>query len=375
MKQEKVDEFNYTLTNTKTTVDLKWKKVKEGKEVINKKTKFVMLKNSDDPTKLDEAKKGNSSSAPYQLIETDGTFEVKNLSKGIYTLIETKAPDGFKQMTRHIVIQIYEDEKENYKLKKKFYEMKKNDAGENELVDKTQDFEYIFTRKQNTEVDTDRFDYFYVKNDEKQQYFYLTKGFLTDQNGRKVFNNITKGELHLKLTNEEDSNDVFRTTIDLAKDSNAGIYKFDVNGIKTGKTYLLEEEKAPNGYKLSTNKYKLLFVADRDNPGKVIAILKAVLDKNNKELKDARGRLVTEDGKVIGDGITINIADPNSILKVINEKNKVEFTKVGKDEVKGAGGKLETKYDPLKDVEFILEKQDPKDWNLSLIHISEPTRP
>lgn len=363
LKQEKVDEFNYTLTNTKTTVDLKWKKVKEGKEVINKKTKFVMLKNSDDPTKLDEAKKGNSSSAPYQLIETDGTFEVKNLSKGIYTLIETKAPDGFKQMTRHIVIQIYEDEKENYKLKKKFYEMKKNDAGENELVDKTQDFEYIFTRKQNTEVDTDRFDYFYVKNDEKQQYFYLTKGFLTDQNGRKVFNNITKGELHLKLTNEEDSNDVFRTTIDLAKDSNAGIYKFDVNGIKTGKTYLLEEEKAPNGYKLSTNKYKLLFVADRDNPGKVIAILKAVLDKNNKELKDARGRLVTEDGKVIGDGITINIADPNSILKVINEKNKVEFTKVGKDEVKGAGGKLETKYDPLKDVEFILEKQDPKDWN------------
>ncbi|MDU2648421.1 SpaA isopeptide-forming pilin-related protein [Anaerococcus vaginalis] len=364
LEQKQVGEFNYILTNTKTTVDLKWKKVTVNKDIIkDKQTKFVMLKNSDDPTKLDAAKDGNSSSAPYELIETDGTFEVNNLSKGVYTLIETKAPDGFKQMTRHIVIQIYEDEKENYKLKKKFYEMKKNDAGENELVDKTQDFEYIFTRKQNTEVDTDRFDYFYVKNDEKQQYFYLTKGFLTDQNGRKVFNNITKGELHLKLTNEEDSNDVFRTTIDLAKDSNAGIYKFDVNGIKTGKTYLLEEEKAPNGYKLSTNKYKLLFVADRDNPGKVIAILKAVLDKNNKELKDARGRLVTEDGKVIGDGITINIADPNSILKVINEKNKVEFTKVGKDEVKGAGGKLETKYDPLKDVEFILEKQDPKDWN------------
>ncbi len=364
LEQKQVGEFNYILTNTKTTVDLKWKKVDVNKGLIkDKQTKFVMLKNSDDPTKLDEAKNGNSSSAPYELIETDGTFEVKNLSKGVYTLIETKAPDGFKQMTRQIVIQIYEDEKDNYKLKKKFYEMKKDaNSGENVLVDKTQEFSYIFTRNRNTEVDTDRLGYFYVKNDEKQQYFYLTKGFLTDSNGRKVFNNITKGKLHLKLTNTEDDKDVFRTTIDLAKDSNAGIYKFDVNGIKTGKTYLLEEEKAPEGYKLSSNKYKLLFVNDTQNPGKVIAILKAVLDKNNKELKNSRGQLVTEDGKVIGDGITINIADPNSILKVINEKNKVEFTKVGKDEVKGEGGKLETKEDPLQNVEFILEKQDPKDF-------------
>ncbi|OFO41645.1 hypothetical protein HMPREF3045_01115 [Anaerococcus sp. HMSC075B03] len=364
LEQKQVGEFSYILTNTKTTVDLKWKKVDVNKGLIkDKQTKFVMLKNSDDPTKLDEAKDGNSSSAPYELIETDGTFEVKNLSKGIYTLIETQAPDGFKEMDRQIVIQIYEDEKDNYKLKKKFYEMKKDaDSGENVLVDKTQEFSYIFTRNRNTEVDTDGPGYFYIKNDEKQQYFYLTKGFLTDSNGKKVFNNITKGKLHLKLTNTDDDKDVFRTTIDLAKDSNAGIYKFDVNGIKTGKTYLLEEEKAPEGYKLSSNKYKLLFVNDTQNPGKVIAILKAVLDKNNKELKNARGQLVTEDGKVIGDGITINIADPNSILKVINEKNKVEFTKVGKDEVKGEGGKLETKEDPLQNVEFILQKQDPKDY-------------
>lgn len=363
LEQKQVGEFNYILTNTKTTVDLKWKKVTVNKDIIkDKQTKFVMLKNSDDPTKLDAAKDGNSSSAPYELIETDGTFEVNNLSKGVYTLIETKAPDGFKEMDRQIVIQIYEDAKDNYKLKKKFYEMKKDGNGDNVLVDKTQEFSYIFTRKNNTEVDTDGLGYFYVKNDEKQQYFYLTKGFLTDSNGRKVFNNITKGELHLKLTNTEDDKDVFRTTIDLAKGSNAGIYKFDVNGIKTGKTYLLEEEKAPEGYKLSSNKYKILFVNDTQNPGKVIAILKAVLDKNNKELKNARGQLVTEDGKVIGDGITINIADPNSILKVINEKNKVEFTKVGKDEVKGEGGKLETKEDPLQNVEFILEKQDPKDF-------------
>ena len=364
LEQKQVGEFNYILTNTKTTVDLKWKKVTVNKDIIkDKQTKFVMLKNSDDPTKLDAAKDGNSSSAPYELIETDGTFEVNNLSKGVYTLIETKAPDGFKEMDRQIVIQIYEDAKDNYKLKKKFYEMKKDGNGDNVLVDKTQEFSYIFTRKNNTEVDTDGSGYFYVKNDEKQQYFYLTKGFLTDSNGRKVFNNITKGELHLKLTNTEDDKDVFRTTIDLAKGSNAGIYKFDVNGIKTGKTYLLEEEKAPNGYKLSTNKYKLLFVNDTQNPGKVIAILKAVLDKNNKELKNARGQLVTEYGKVIGDGITINIADPNSILKVINEKNKVEFTKVGKDEEKGEGGKLITKEDPLQNVEFILQKQDPKDWD------------
>lgn len=363
LEQKTVGEFSYILTNTKTTVDLKWKKVNPNKDIIAKETKFVMLKNSDNPDDKEAAKNGNSSSPPYELIETDGTFEVNNLSKGIYTLIETKAPDGFKQMTRQIVIQVYEDETDNYKLKKKFYEMKKDaNSGENVLVDKTQEFSYIFTRNRNTEVDTDGAGNFYVKNDEKQQYFYLTKGFLTDSNGRKVFNNITKGKLHLKLTNTEDDKDVFRTTIDLAKDSNAGIYKFDVNGIKTGKTYLLEEEKAPEGYKLSSNKYKLLFVNDTQNPGKVIAILKAVLDKNNKELKNARGQLVTEDGKVIGDGITINIADPNSILRVINEKNKIEFTKVGKDEVKGEGGKLVTKEDPLQNVEFILEKQDPKDY-------------
>lgn len=361
LEQKQVGDFSYILTNTKTTTDLKWKKVNQNKETIAKETKFIMLKNSDDPNNLEAAKGGTSSSAPYELIETDGTFEVKNLSKGIYTLIETKAPDGFKQMERQIVIQIYEDETDNYKLKKKFYEMKKVD-GENVLVDKTDEFSYIFTRKNNTEVDTDGFGYFYVKNDEKQQYFYLTKGFLTDSNGSKVFNEIKKGELKLKLTNTEDANDVFRTTIDLAKDSNAGIYKFDVNGIKTGKTYLLEEEKAPEGYKLSSNKYKLLFVNDTQNPGKVIAILKAVLDKDGNELKNEKGQLVTEYGKVIGDGITINIADLNSILKVINEKNSIEFTKVGKDRVKGEDGKFIDKEDPLKDVEFILQKQDPKDF-------------
>lgn len=361
LEQKTVGDFSYILTNTKTTTDLKWKKVNQNKETIAKETKFIMLKNSDDPNDLDEAKDGNSSSPPYELIETDGTFEVNNLSKGIYTLIETKAPDGFKQMERQIVIQIYEDETDNYKLKKKFYEMKKVD-GENVLVDKTDEFSYIFTRKNNTEVDTDGFGYFYVKNDEKQQYFYLTKGFLTDSNGSKVFNEIKKGELKLKLTNTEDANDVFRTTIDLAKDSNAGIYKFDVNGIKTGKTYLLEEEKAPEGYKLSSNKYKLLFVNDTQNPGKVIAILKAVLDKDGNELKNEKGQLVTEYGKVIGDGITINIADLNSILKVINEKNSIEFTKVGKDRVKGEDGKYVYKEEILPNVEFILEKQDPKDW-------------
>lgn len=251
-----------------------------------------MLKNSDDPTKLDAAKKGNASAAPYELIETDGTFEVKNLSKGIYTLIETQAPDGFKEMDRQIVIQIYEDEKDNYKLKKKFYEMKKAENGvDNVLVEGLSDFSYVFTRKDNTEVDTDGLGYFYVANQEKQ-YFFLTKGFLTDSNGKKVFNEIKKGELHLKLTNEKDENDVFRATINLAKPEKNRYYKFDINGIKTGQTYLLEEEKAPEGYKLSTTKYRLLFVADTENPLKIKAILKAVLINGKNELKD-KGQLVT----------------------------------------------------------------------------------
>ena len=354
LEQKQVGEFNYILTNTKTTVDLKWKKVNVNKDTIAKETKFVMLKNSDDPTKLEDAKKGNSSAAPYELIETDGTFEVNNLSKGIYTIIETQAPDGFKEMTRQIVIQIYEDEKEGYKLKKKFYEMKKNSEGKNELVEKTSDFLYLGLKVDGS-VDTDKEGTFKVKNEEKQ-YFFLTKGFLTDSNGRKVFNNITKGELHLKLT-KEGTDDVFRTTIDLANRDKSGYYKFDVDGIKNNEIYLLEEEKAPEGYKLSTNKYKIQFIADSNSPGGLKPILKAVLGKDGKELKNKDGKLILEDGTLV-DNFT-----PGSTIKVINEKNKVEFTKVGKDKVKGEDGKFVDEEEILKDVEFILQKQDPKNWD------------
>lgn len=358
LEQKQVGDFSYILTNTKTTTDLKWKKVNQNKETIAKETKFIMLKNSDDPTNLKAAKDGNSSAAPYELIETDGTFEVNNLSKGIYTLIETQAPDGYKQMKRQIVIQIYEDEKDNYKLKKKFYEMKKDANGDNVLVDKTDKFLYL-GKKVDGSVDTDLAGTFKVINEEKQ-YFYLTKGFLTDSNGRKEFNHIKKGELHLKLTNEKDDNDVFRATIDLSKPETSVYYKFDINGIElgeTGKTYLLEEEKAPEGYKLSTNKYKIQFITDTTKPGGVTTILKAVLDKDGNELKNEKGQLILEDGTLVDN---FNAGTP---IQVINEKNKVEFTKVGKDRVKGEDGKFIDKEDPLKDVEFILQKQDPKDWD------------
>ena len=359
LEQKTVGEFNYILTNTKTTVDLKWKKVNQNKEVINgKETKFVMLKNSDDPDDKEKALKGNSSSAPYELIETDGEFVVNNLSKGIYTLIETKAPDGFKEMTRQIVIQIYEDEKDSYKLKKKFYEMKKDaDSGENVLVDRTSEFSYL-ARKIDGSVETDKEGTFKVINEEKQ-YFFLTKGFLTDSNGKKVFSKIEKGELHLKLTNENDKSDVFRATIDLAKPDQSG-YKFDINGMKpgeTGKIYLLEEEKAPEGYKLSKNKYKIKFITDTNMPGGVNTILMAVLDKDGNELVNKEGKPILEDGTLVSN---FNSGTP---IQVINEKNKVEFTKVGKDKVKGPDGKFKDQEEPLQNVEFILEKQDPKDWD------------
>ncbi|MDU2830016.1 MAG: SpaA isopeptide-forming pilin-related protein, partial [Anaerococcus sp.] len=165
VKESKANEFSYEITNTKSTTDLKWKKVTKNQkdQLVKQRTQFWLFKVSDDPTDPKVAESGQSSFAPYQVESINGQFEINDLSKGIYTLVETIAPDGYKKMQRQIVIKIYEDEKDGYKLKQKFYEMKREkvegkDEYKNVLVKTPQEFTNLLTQGVTTSevaLDTD----------------------------------------------------------------------------------------------------------------------------------------------------------------------------------------------------------------------------
>ena len=362
VKKSDGNNFSYEITNTKTVTDLKWKKVTNNQkdQLVKQRTQFWLFKVSDDSTDPKVAESGQSSFAPYQVESTNGTFEIKDLSKGIYTLVETIEPEGYKKMERQIVIKIYEDEKDGYKLKQKFYEMKREkvegkDEYKNVLVKTPQEFTNLLTQGVTTSevaLDTDAKGNktFYVNNEAKPKFFYLSKGFMKNENGKDVFTDITKGELKIKIyadpddTNNKDTN-IYEKTIKLSNDKS---YKIDVDGIKTGVDYLLEEVESPDGFAKTKYKYRLQFSEDRTTH-EFVAILKAVLDENNKPLTNAQGN-VTETGKYLGNGLIINTSDP---FQIVNKKTEIEFKKVGLD------GKTET---PLKDVEFYLEKQDPSDF-------------
>ncbi|WP_151409540.1 SpaA isopeptide-forming pilin-related protein [Anaerococcus sp. Marseille-P9784] len=360
------DGFSYTLTNTKNTVDLKWKKYSgENKDdLIESYTKFILIKNSKDGNDVDSAKSGQSSFAPYEVDSTNGVFEIKDLAQGVYTLIEIQAPEGYKIIEdRKIVIQVYEekDTNGNYKLKKKFYEMKKDANGKNVLVE-ANDFKYLLNRNQSGNIEThvDPDGSIFIKNDAKAS-FPLSKGFLKDPANRKEFININSGKLVLRLTQVTDTNPkVFTKTINL---SGAKSYKFEIDGVKSGETYLLEELKSPDGYKKTSNKYKLYF--NQPQGSDMTAILKAVIKPDGTELKNAAGKSITETGEPIGGGITISPVNEvtDSELKIVNDKAEIEFTKVGREFVKGEDGTINPKDTELKDVRFYLEKQDPDQVN------------
>lgn len=358
VKKSDGNNFSYEITNTKTTTDLKWKKIKnyEKTKLINQRTQFWLFKVSDDPTNPKVAESGQSSFAPYQVESSDGNFKIEDLSKGIYTLVETVAPDGYKKMQRQIVIQIYEDANDNYKLKQKFYEMKREKdkttgKDKNVLVETPQQFTNLLTQGVTSkEVIVDKTDgTFYVNNEAKPQFFYLSKGFMKNEKGKDVFTDITKGELKIKIyadPKDENNKDtkVYERTIKL---SDAKSYKIDVDGIKTGVDYILEEVQSPDGYAKTKYKYRLQF-SENSVSHEFVAILKAVLDENNKPLTNAQGN-ITETGKYLGNGQSINSGFP---FQIVNKKTEIEFTKYGKD------GNTETK---LNGVEFYLEKQNPKD--------------
>lgn len=346
------NKFSYNITNTKTTFDLKWKKVKNRSKTdpIKSKTKFSLYKASHDPNDVKGALSGDGIPGylPHDVESTDGTFSVEGLTKGVYVLYEEIAPDGYEKMKRLIVIQIYEDEKDGYKLKQKFYELEYDKKqGKNTLIE-VNDFGYLLTKGRTgaKQADVDKDGTFYVNNESKPYFFYLSKGFM--DSGK--FKDITDGELRIKIyADPKDTintdKKVYEQTIKL---SDAKSYKINVDGVQLGKDYLLEEVDSPDGYAKTKYKYRLRFAYNTAWDTPFVATLVAVLDENGEPLKNDRGN-ISDSGQYLGNGQSIN---PGFQFRIVNKKTEMEFTKVGKE------GDKET---PLKDVEFYLEKQDPYD--------------
>lgn len=355
----------YEITNTKTTTDLKWKKIggRDTTNIIKKDTKFVLLKTSNDPNNLESAKSGQSEFPPYQVESDEGNFEITNLAKGVYVLKETKAPDGYDIMDRQIGIKIYEDSKGV--LQKEFFEIKTTKEGGKDLVKSAGDFQNLLNRNaQNPETHVDKDGTFYVINKSKPYFFNLYKGFMEE--GK--FKNITKGKLKVKIyadpADEKNTDtNVYEQTIDLSKNAP---YRIDLNNnIQFGRDYLLEEVKSPDGYAKTNYRYKLRFAYNNSWDTPFVATLVAVLKEVKKEdgtkewvpLTNKEGKNISDSGQYLGDGKSINSGFP---FQIVNKKTEVVFTKKGKDKVE-ENGKLVDKETPLKGVEFYLEKQDPDD--------------
>lgn len=371
------DEKNgYSITNTKATTNLKWKKIgSEAKDnvikdnVIKKYTKFALLKTSDNPDDIDSTDEktlknaidGQSDYPPYLVESTEGIFEIKDLSKGIYNLVETDAPEGYEMATRSIAIKVYEDK--NGAIQKQFYEIENG-----KLIKEAKDFNTLLTRNQkevDTDTDEDGNKVFYFKNKSKPYHFDLSKVY--KENGD--FKDITKGKLKIRIKADpadktNDDKNVYEQTIDL---SDAKSYRINLNSdIQMGKDYILEEVESPDGYAKTNYRYRLRFSEDTSQTPSFVATLVAVLKEVEKEdgtktwtpLKNSSGQNITDSDQLLAGGKSIN---SEFQFRIVNNKTEIEFTKVGKDEVKGTDGKINYKYTPLKDVEFYLEKQDPDD--------------
>lgn len=367
----KANGFAYTLTNRKTTTNLKWKKITDDQtdRVIESNAIFVLMKIFDKPGKdeMDKVTSGKAESKePIQRVESDdGSFEVNNLKTGIYTLYEDKAPDGYKRMDRQIIIKVYE---ENGQVKKDFYELAEVN-GKNTLITDKSKFKYLKTRSNGAFqpwVPVEDKDGNLFINNEPRQYFLLTKGYM--ENG-KIFKPIEKGKLELKLYPESEFDrklnpKVFTKTIDLDKDNDTTsekAYRFDVPGVSTNTDYILEEIVAPDGFTKTTNKYRLQFVEVNNQ---FIPKLLAVLYEENgklKEIKGENGRYKTETGYEFNssEGIVIQgEKSGESTLKIVNKQTEITFTKVNQLGKKLSGVSFYLKKDAPDDATFYPAKKD-----------------
>lgn len=348
-------EFSHQIKNTKTTTNLKWKKItnNEKSRRITKDVSFMLVKVSDNPDDMELIERGKIGNvAPYNVSSDTGIFEIKDLTKGLYLLSESQAPEGYEPMDRKIVIKIREV---NGKLEKQLFELKQADGVTTSYIG-TSTFSYLLTRKGGSELDTDNDGTFYVNNKERPYVFPISKGFIDWSKGYPSYYPITKGKLTFKIyADQEDKTNtdkkVYYKTIDLNENDKS--YDIHVDGIQLNKVYILEEVEAPDGYVKTKNKYKLRFnwIAEYQT---FVATLLAVIGADGKPLQNEDGKNVTEMGTYIGAGLNIGTLHGTSNFKIINNKTEIEFTKVGKDE---KGEK------PLEGVKFYLEKQDPKDIN------------
>ena len=347
--------FSHQIKNTKTTTDLKWKKITnyEKSKRITKDVSFTLVKVSDNPDDMELIEKGKIGNvAPYNVSSDTGIFEIKDLTKGLYLLSESQAPEGYEPMDRKIVIKIREV---NGKLEKQLFELKQENGVTTSYIGTTT-FTYLLTRKGGSELDTYKDGTFYVNNKERPYVFPISKGFIDWSKNYPSYYPITKGKLTFKIyadpkdkTNTDTK--VYYKTIDLNENDKS--YDIHVDGIQLNKVYILEEVEAPDGYVKTKNKYKLRFnwIAEYQ---KFVATLLAVIGEDGKPLQNKDGQNITEMGDYIGGGLNIGTLHGTSNFKIINNKTEIEFTKVGKDE---KGEK------PLEGVKFYLEKQDPKDIN------------
>lgn len=364
--EQSEDNFAYILTNKKSTTDLKWWKVKSSdRDVkIESYTRFRLYKTSSDPEDLDSAKSGQATSAPHVLAETDGIFEAKDLSKGVYVLVEEHAPDGYKVMDRKIVIKIYE---EKGVFKKEFYELEDHDFVKDKKL-----FNYLITETKKPENTTDVYIHentFRVGNYATDS-FILSKGYMADGT---TFKPIEKGILELKLYPEKEfegkNNKTYTKIIDLEKDKETGYknaYKFDVEDIVTvdkldienGYTYILEETSAPDGFTKTTNKYRLQFV---DGQNGIVPKLIEVLEFNGEKYepkKNEEGALITDTEKEeISSTTGLDIKQDfqnkdQSTLKIVNKKTEITFTKVDQSGKALQGATFYLKKDAPEDTDF-----------------------
>ena len=300
-----------TLSNTSNTTELKFNKVDRDGDVIASDTTFTLTKLSHNPDDLDNLKKISSYIDYTTLREEDGTFEIKDLDRGLYVLSETNPPKDYKKADRDIVLQIIEGD--DGKLVINSYEKDEDDN----LI-KSDRFKYLDNTKNPIEI----------ANDKEAQYIIFNKV----TNAIFGYSNIESGELELTISKYDEQNKKASDLVDTLKfdlkdtKSINKIYIEDADGkkkLEDGK-YLIKETKAPEGY-VMTNRSYLVEISTKDDVA--IAKLLEVQDSKGNAITDKSGKEITDTGEQIPEGgLEITDKKGGSNFKIVNNNPSLPST-------------------------------------------------